>query len=60
MVKSDLVDVNELTFLSQEEERHVHRSLQAEALAHYPKKKDLVMVRVGENCNSVGMGTEGS
>ena len=42
--QSGLVDVDELTFLSKEDELHVHRTLQAQALAYAPKKKDLVIV----------------
>ena len=44
------VDVNDLTFLSHEDERDVRRTLYSEALLHSPKKADMVLVFVDGLC----------
>ena len=42
--QSGLVDVDELTFLSHEDERRVHRTLASEALSYSPKNASMVIV----------------
>ena len=42
--QNGLVDVDELTFLSHEDERRVHRTLASEALSYSPKNASMVIV----------------
>ena len=43
-MSSDPVDVDELVFLSPEDERHVRRTLHSETLMLSPKKPSIVIV----------------